>query len=258
MTFLAGASGARSILFRAVPLLGFGLALLALALLALAPLGWRAGWWHYRTSFTTLMPYAGYAGVAAAAVSALALVFGRGRGGRSATALAAIGLAVGAAVAGPPWYYNSLRGKLPPIHDISTDTNNPPDFAAVLPARAAEGAAPVAYEGAKVAELQMKAYPDIAPLALRVPPDEAFQRALEVAKRQGWTIAAVDATTRRFEASDRSRWFGFTDDVVVRISPAETGSRVDVRSLSRQGRSDFGVNAARVRSYLDRLRQAAS
>ena len=69
----------------------------------------------------------------------------------------------------------------------------------------------------------------------------------------GWTIVAADAAGR-IEASDRSRWFGFTDDIVIRVAAADSGSRVDVRSSSRRGRSDFGVNAARVRAYLAALR----
>jgi uncharacterized protein (DUF1499 family) len=72
----------------------------------------------------------------------------------------------------------------------------------------------------------------------------------------GWTIVADDDTKGRIEASDRSRWFGFTDDIVIRITPSGSGSRVDVRSSSRLGRSDFGVNAARVRAYLGALRMA--
>ena len=72
----------------------------------------------------------------------------------------------------------------------------------------------------------------------------------------GWTIVAADDTASRIEASDRSRWFGFTDDIVIRITPGGSGSRVDVRSSSRLGRSDFGVNAARIRAYLAELRTA--
>ena len=74
----------------------------------------------------------------------------------------------------------------------------------------------------------------------------------------GWAIVAADAAAGRIEASDRSRWFGFTDDIVVRIAASGSGSRVDVRSSARLGRSDFGVNAARVRAYLAELRQTAA
>ena len=90
------------------------------------------------------------------------------------------------------------------------------------------------------------------------PPVTAFNRALDTAPRMGWTIVAADDTAGRIEASDRSRWFGFTDDIVIRITASDSGSRIDLRSSSRQGRSDFGVNAARVTRYLAALRAAAS
>jgi len=73
----------------------------------------------------------------------------------------------------------------------------------------------------------------------------------------GWTIVAADEAAGRIEASERSRWFGFTDDIIVRVTASGSGSRVDVRSSSRLGRSDFGVNAARVRAYLAELRETA-
>jgi uncharacterized protein (DUF1499 family) len=71
----------------------------------------------------------------------------------------------------------------------------------------------------------------------------------------GWEIVAADSAAMRIEATATTRWFGFKDDVVVRIQPADSGSRIDVRSVSRVGRSDVGTNAKRIRSYLDRLTQ---
>jgi uncharacterized protein (DUF1499 family) len=71
----------------------------------------------------------------------------------------------------------------------------------------------------------------------------------------GWTIVAFDADAGRIEASQQSRWFRFTDDVVISIAGDEAGSRIDMRSTSRQGRSDYGVNAARIRAYMTALRQ---
>jgi uncharacterized protein (DUF1499 family) len=145
---------------------------------------------------------------------------------------------------------------VPPIHDITTDPDNPPAFVAVAPLREAGGPDRVAYEGAKVAEQQRRAYPDIVPLTLALQPGAAFSRALETAQRMGWTIVATDGADGRIEASDRSRWFGFTDDIVIRITPSGSGSRIDLRSSARLGRSDFGVNAARIKTYLAALRTA--
>jgi uncharacterized protein (DUF1499 family) len=71
----------------------------------------------------------------------------------------------------------------------------------------------------------------------------------------GWTIVAADANAGRIEASEQSRWFRFIDDVVIRVVGEGAGSRIDVRSTSRQGRSDYGVNAARIRAYMGALRK---
>jgi len=83
-------------------------------------------------------------------------------------------------------------------------------------------------------------------------------RELDTGQRMGWTIVESDEATGRIEASQRSRWMGFTDDIVVRVAPANSGSRIDLRSSSRYGRSDFGVNAERIRDYLAALRAAAA
>jgi uncharacterized protein (DUF1499 family) len=119
-----------------------------------------------------------------------------------------------------------------------------------VPVREAAGNNSVTYEGAKLAEQQRRAYPDIVPLTLALQPGAAFSRALDTAQRMEWTIVAADDAAGRIEASDRSRWFGFT----IRITPSGSGSRIDLRSSSRLGRSDFGVNAARIKTYLAALR----
>jgi uncharacterized protein (DUF1499 family) len=256
MTAAITASGARRSLLRHLPVLGAVLAGVAVVLLALGPIGWRMGWWHFRVAFQTLMPWAAYFGIAALAVSALSLLLGRSRIKWRGVAVAVLSFAVGLLIAYVPWHYDRMRQTVPPIHDITTDPDNPPAFAAVVAARTAEGGNPVAYEGTKIAEQQRQAYPDIAPLNLAVSREVAFNRALDVAQRMGWTIDAADDQAGRVEASDRSRWFGFTDDIVIRITPSGSGSRVDVRSSSRLGRSDFGVNAARVRAYLVKLHEA--
>ncbi len=241
-------------LLRRLPLLALILAIVAVALLALGPLGWRAGWWHFRIGFFYLMPWSAYCGLAAVGVAIIALVFGRRINAGRHIAIGVIAFVIGGAIAYVPWHYGQMRGAFPSIHDITTDWDNPPQFQAIMPLREAVEANSVAYEGAKISDLQKKAYPDIAPLTLDAAPAEAFTRALKTADQMGWTIVATDPAGGRIEASQRSRWFGFTDDVVIRITAAGSGSRVDVRSVSRVGRGDFGVNAARIRGYLAALR----
>ncbi|MEO9529173.1 DUF1499 domain-containing protein [Roseibium sp.] len=135
-----------------------------------------------------------------------------------------------------------------PINDITTDTANPPAFLVLDDTR--EGArTSLEYAGAKVAEIQAAAYPDIAPLETDLAADAAYARALEVAQDMGWEIIASDAENHRFEATARTSVFYFADDVVVVVTELGSGSRVDMRSVSRVGRSDRGVNAARIRDF---------
>jgi uncharacterized protein (DUF1499 family) len=237
-------------------LVGVVLALVAVVLLAVGPLGWRAGWWHFRFAFT-LMPWAAYSGLAAMAISLVAVAAGWRVIAKRRLAIGVLAFLAGGAMAYIPWQYDRMRGVVPSIHDITTDRDNPPAFVEAAATRKAEGANTADYEGAKLAEQQRRAYPDIAPVALDLPPREAFTRALAVAQSRGWTITATDAEAGRIEASERSRWFGFVDDIAIRITATATGSRIDVRSSSRAGRGDFGANAARIRNYLAALRTSS-
>lgn len=250
-------SSARRSLLRYAPIFALVLAAIAVLLLALGPIGWRSGWWQFRFAFLTLMPWAAYFGIAALVVSVVTMLFGRSRIDGHGMAVAVLAFAAGGLIAYIPWHYDQIRRTVPPIHDITTDPDNPPAFVVVVPMREAAGSDRVAYEGAKLAEQQRRAYPEIAPLTLALPPPKAFARALDTAKRMGWTIDAADDAAGRIEASDTSRWFGFTDDVVIRVTPSGSGSRIDLRSSSRVGRSDFGVNAARIDAYLATFRTAA-
>jgi uncharacterized protein (DUF1499 family) len=235
--------------------LGFGLTVVALVLLVVSPLGWHAGWWHFRFAFFWLMPYSAYIAMAAIVVCVIALAVGRsGLGGRGIT-MAGIGVLVSMALVYVPWQYDQTRKSVPRIHDITTDTDNPPAFISALPARAAEKANSVTYEGADLAKQQKAAYPDLVPLKVGLPPIEAFNRAFDAAKAMpGWTVVYSDPATGRIEANETSRWFRFVDDVVIRVGADGAGSRIDIRSVSRQGRSDFGVNARRIRAYMETLK----
>jgi uncharacterized protein (DUF1499 family) len=111
----------------------------------------------------------------------------------------------------------------------------------------------VEYQGESIAQQQRKAYPDIQPVTIAEPPDAAFKSALNAARDVGWQIVAATLDERRIEATDTTTWFGFKDDIVVRVTPSGSGSRIDVRSVSRLGQGDLGKNAARIRAYLQRL-----
>ena len=105
------------------------------------------------------------------------------------------------------------------------------------------------YGGPEVAAAQAAGYPDIAPLETDLSPDAAFERSLEVAQELGWEIIASDADRHRFEATAYTSVFYFADDVVLVVTAQGDGSRVDMRGVSRVGRSDQGVNAARIRTF---------
>ena len=150
-----------------------------------------------------------------------------------------------------------LAGGAPPIHDITTDTNDPPLFVDVLPLRAsAKNSAD--YGGSRVAALQRAAYPDIAPVDLALAPAAAFAKALAAANAMGWAIVAADSSAGRIEATATTRVFRFRDDVVIRIRPRDGGSRLDIRSVSRIGGADLGKNASRIREFIVRLRESVS
>ena len=156
---------------------------------------------------------------------------------------------VGCVVAVPLMSILSAVGA-PAIHDITTDMLDPPRFVEavqyVTPGR-------TVYGGDELANQQREAYPDITPIMVAKSPDEAFSLALEVARNMGWENIVSNTGEQRIEATDTTWWFGFVDDIVIRIRSEEIGSRIDVRSLSRVGVGDLGVNAARIRRFRDAL-----
>jgi uncharacterized protein (DUF1499 family) len=229
--------------------LALALSVLALLGLALSGPGSRMGWWTFATGFT-VMRWAAYGSGAAFVLGLLGLVFGGAR------AKAAIAVVVGLGVFVVPWSLMRKARSVPPIHDITTDTDDPPAFVAVVAKRqAAQARNPPEYAGPAVAAQQKTAYPDLVPIRLSVPPEQAFEKARAAAQALGWEIVAAEPGEGRLEATDTTRWFGFKDDVVVRVRPDGAGSRVDVRSKSRVGRSDVGANAARVRAFRQRLEE---
>ncbi|MFQ6017822.1 MAG: DUF1499 domain-containing protein [Kiloniellaceae bacterium] len=242
----------------AVPTLAYfvlGFAVLCALAAILSGLGHRWGWWTYQAGFSILQ-WAAYFGLGAAVVSLTGLALGLLVGAWRSLVWTVLGLVVASATVGVPWWYLRDAREFPAIHDITTDFDDPPRFVAVLPLRA-DAPNSADYGGPVVAVLQQHAYPDIAPAVLRLPPDRAFDLAAAAAREMGWEIVAEVPSERRLEATARTFWFGFKDDVVVRITPDLDGSRVDVRSVSRVGVSDLGANARRIRAYLARIAAAA-
>ena len=236
---------------RLAPGIGFGLAFITALAALLAGLGTRWGWWEYSAGFLILR-CAVWGGLAAAVVSVYAIAVAWRHRWRRAIVFGIHGLIIGALVFGVPWYLITEGGKLPPIHDVTTDTADPPAFVAVLPLRK-DAPNTAQYGGPELAAQQKKGYPELAPALLPMPPRAAYELALDVARRSGWEIVAAMPDDNRIEATATTVWFGFKDDIVIRIRPADRGSRVDVRSVSRVGRSDLGANARRIREFVRQL-----
>jgi uncharacterized protein (DUF1499 family) len=227
------------------------LAIAALLMLLASGPGTKQGYWSWTTGLTVYKwaAYTGIAAAAAAAVLVLLLVVPRWRVRPWVPVLA---LCIALAAVAPPLIALSHAKAVPPIHDITTDTFDPPVFVALLAERnkSPNGAS---YGGPEVAALQQKGYPDIKSLVVKTAPAETVQRALDAARSLGWEVVSIDPPSGRIEATDTTSFFGFKDDIVVRVRPDAGGSRVDVRSVSRVGKSDIGANAARVREFLRKL-----
>ena len=228
------------------------LAVAAVTMLIASGPGTRLGLWHWETGLA-LMKWAAYTGLAAGAGAIVLIALLVVPRWRSHPWIAFLALVLALVAALPPVMLLEQAKSLPYIHDITTDPFDPPAFVALLAerAKAPNGAA---YGGAKIAALQQKGYPDIKSLVLKAPPQETMQKAIDAARAEGWEIVSSDSASGRIEATATTRWFGFKDDVVVRVRPESGGgSRVDVRSMSRVGESDVGANAKRIRGFLARL-----
>ncbi|HLX06863.1 MAG TPA: DUF1499 domain-containing protein [Thermoanaerobaculia bacterium] len=224
-------------------------AVLAALVPAACGLGVRAGVWTSRAGLVGLR-LSFFLALFGAVQAVAALLVLRPRG--AAGLLAAGALVVSGAVLSLPVLMILQARRVPAIHDVTTDTADPPAFVAVLPLRAGAPNA-AAYGGPEVAAKQARAYPELQPLHLAAAPAAAFEPALAAARAMSWAIVAADPVAGRIEATATTRWLGFQDDVVVRLRPEGGGTRVDVRSVSRVGRSDLGTNARRIREYLARL-----
>ena len=233
-------------------LIAFAVAVLGLVLLGAAGPAYRLGA-DLPTAFA-LLRYGAYAGLAGAAIAIVAGALALRKGKRLSAGLAVMALLAGLVAAGIPYGWQRRAQSVPPIHDITTDLENPPSFEAIVPLRAD---APNSLERPPIlTQQQREGYPDLAPVTLTEPPDQVYTRALAVAQDMGWEIVGADQASGRIEATDTTQFFGFKDDVVVRLTPWGGGTRVDVRSVSRVGRSDVGTNAARIRDFLERLQDS--
>jgi uncharacterized protein (DUF1499 family) len=230
---------------------GFVLAVTAAGIAMLTGLGSRWDLWHYATSFL-LLKVAVMVGILSFAISLAGAVITRPGTWSGGFRRSVFGIAISFFVVSIPLSWYAAAREAPLIHDITTDAGDPPQFSAILPLRA-KASNSSDYGGHEVATLQHAAYPDVKPLTLSTPPDQAIDRALAAARSLGWTIMQKDRQEGRIEAMDTTIWFGFTEDIVIRVRPENDGSRIDIRSVSRVGTGDMGTNADRIRMFMKKL-----
>jgi uncharacterized protein (DUF1499 family) len=195
-------------------------------------------------------------GLIALVLGLLALFFTRPATGLGGRGLALAGALCGALIVGIGFMASAPGRGLPRINDITTDPDDPPAFEASPDLADAPPDRDWSYPE-EFAAIQRDGYRDIAPIRMLRPPAEAYARVREAALALGWEIVAERPEEGELEARQTSRLFRFVDDIAIRIRPAEDGaqnaSRIDVRSKSRDGQGDLGVNAARIRALRDRL-----
>jgi uncharacterized protein (DUF1499 family) len=226
-------------------------AVVGLASLVVGALGTKFGIWGFQLGFMMLA-----VGVVLATVcfflGVIAFVLATVKKMPAERSAVLVGVVISVLILGLMGSQFMAARSVPPIHNISTDTENPPEFSAVVALREAEGANPLAYTE-EVAEQQRKAYPQVKPLISNESKSAMVAKAEQVIRDLGMEVVATDAAAGRVEATDTTFWFGFKDDVVVRVRSEGSGSVVDVRSVSRVGQSDLGKNAARISEILNAL-----
>lgn len=198
----------------------------------------------------TLLRNGVYTAGGAVAVSIIALLLSMFARRFTSALIASLVIITAATLLFVPWQHWQRAQEVPAIHDITTDMQNPPFFEALADARRAAPNA-VNYPGEATAQQQRAAYPYIEPLVMDETPQTVLAAAQAEAEEAGWRIAKI--TDNQIEATATTRWFGFEDDVVIRLTELDSGVQVDMRSASRLGASDVGTNAARIEGYLSAL-----
>lgn len=243
--------------------------LLALAIplwFAVAAFGTKWEFWDWHTGLEMMTQVWGsgllIVGLAVGVLAASLILthFALARQAHGNWASAAILVLVAAAGLGWMMHIDRLQQAGPALLDITTDFADPPGFSTAFLSRRADGDASLVYagktasDGQELAGLQAQYYPEIRSLYLAEPADAVFTRALDLARDLGWRVGTASRQAGMFEAGAEGLWFGFRDDMVVRIRADEAGgSVVDVRSLARQPAHDLGRNAHRVQTFLEAL-----
>ncbi|WP_184256079.1 DUF1499 domain-containing protein [Rhodopseudomonas rhenobacensis] len=220
----------------------------------------RFGFLEVKPALAAFFAALGIAGLSIlVALAGFVAIWQNGSRGMSAILLA---LAIDVAILAYPAYLGLQYRKLPPIHDITTDSIDPPKFEALARLRLGDGANTAVYAGLYSAEQQRAAWPEIETVQLDVPVQKAYDLTLELVTKRKWRIvdARAPQPPRRegkIEAVARTLIMGFREDVAIRVLPDGDGARVDIRSSSRYFESDLGSNAARISKLIADINTAA-
>ncbi len=242
--------------------LSFAAFILAISIGGTAALGTRIGIWDGYVGLWRIFPWAVIAGALAFILSLLWGLVALFRNEGTATRYGVIALIGSIAFLYTPVNDLVMLSTMPPIHDISTDVANAPQYNVLLPLRKTadtpssyEGPLELKFDGKKttIAALQKRYYNDIRPVAILKQVPVLYWRAFEASKKMGWEIVDFNPARGTIEAIDRSFWFGFPSDIVLRVQPSGNGARLDVRSKSRMAGPDMGENAERIRAYMKQL-----
>lgn len=230
------------------------ISLLIAFLFLISGYGYQWGIWSLGVGFSILR-YSAYAAMAFCLISLVTIWIYRKSDVSDITYLV-IAAVITLIVSGSALYWQQKAQSVPPIHDITTDMTNPPEFVALIRLRE-DAPNPPEYSGDETARLQRSAYPELEPLILDEELQEVMDRAVMIVVDRKWELVAINRNEGRIEATEKLPWFGFRDDVVIRFTEEDGKTRVDMRSKSRIGRSDVGVNAKRIERFLNDLERGS-
>ena len=230
--------------------IGFGLIIFSILMAMSGPMGTRLNLWGFEVA-VNIAKWAAYIGMAASVLCLAGLIAARPGGKRRGFLFSMAGLVIIGSLLVYLQYWKNAKQTLPPIQDITTNTQDPPSYWYAPNTRV--------YDGFESEAWQEQAYPDIQPLILPIPAEKAYDLALQIIKKRGWKLWEPNREDLHIEATEKTFWFQYSDDVVIHITPIDKNkSQVDMRSSSRYGSGgDGGTNANRIRSFFKALKKAA-
>ena len=215
--------------------------------------GYQWNIWSLGMAFT-LLTYSAYAAIGLTIINLISVWFLR-KSRAKAIVYVVFSLILTAAVSATALYWQQRARSVLTIHDISTDLENPPPFSALIRLRE-DAPNPPEYAGPETAEMQRESYPEIQTLELSNDIQEVMDAAVLLVGEREWKLVAINRKEGRIEATETLPWFGFKDDVILRFTETVNGTQVDMRSKSRIGRSDVGVNADRIEEFFEDLEES--